>query len=58
MTGKIIMTAFMLLGLLKPSWLITITEFWKLGRKKPSEKDFKIMRIMCAVAIILIWVLL
>lgn len=58
MTGKLIMTALMLLGLIKPQWLMKITEFWKLGRKTPTDKDFKLMRIMCAVAIVLIWLLL
>lgn len=58
MTGKLIMTALMLLGLIKPQWLIKITEFWKLGRKAPTDKEFKLMRIMCAVAIVFIWFVL
>ncbi len=58
MTGKLVMTALMLFGLIKPELFIKVTEFWKLGRKKPTQNVYTATRVMCAIAIVLIWTML
>lgn len=54
MVGKIIMASLMLLGVVKPEWLIKITEFWKLDQNGPSPTMLILTRVISAIALVII----
>ncbi|MCD4713317.1 MAG: histidine kinase [Clostridiales bacterium] len=58
MVGKIFMTVLLAFGIINPSLFIKITEFWKFNRNAPTEKVLVATRILCVVAILLIWIML
>lgn len=58
MIGKISMTALLLFGIINPALFIKVTEFWKFDRKAPTEKVLLATKILCVVAILLIWIML
>ncbi len=57
MIGKIIMASLMMLGVIKPVWLIKLTEFWKIDRREPSALSIRLTRIISLIAFVIIWFL-
>lgn len=55
---KLVLTAILLIGVINPAFSIRISEVWKLGRKPPTEKVYKVTRIYSIIAIALVWILL
>ncbi|MBE0451412.1 MAG: histidine kinase [Clostridia bacterium] len=58
MAGKIFMSLLLAFGIINPSLFIKLTEFWKFDRKAPTDKVLFATRILCGVAILLIWIML
>lgn len=58
MIGKLVMTALMIFGLVKPELFLKVTEFWKLGRKAPNANTLKATQVLCGIAIVCIWIFL
>ncbi|MDH8679835.1 histidine kinase [Fusibacter bizertensis] len=53
---KLILTAILLLGVINPALSIRLSEAWKLNRKPPSEKVYRVTRIYSIIAIIIVWI--
>ncbi len=58
MLAKIIASLVLLLGVWKPAVFLRVTESWKYGRRKPTNLNMKLTRVMCIVAICSIWIFL
>lgn len=58
MVGKIFMTALLAFGIINPSLFIKVTEFWKFDRKAPTDKVLLATRVLCVIAIFMIWIML
>lgn len=58
MAVKIVLTVFLIFGIINPVLFIRITEGWKLGRKPPSAAVYRWTRILSFIAIVLVWIML
>ena len=57
MIQQIILTIIMLLGVLFPKGFIRVTEFWRIEKKQRDPLTYTLTRVLCIVAIVLIWVM-
>lgn len=55
MFQQIVFTIIMGLGLLFPKFFIKVTEFWRIEKRERDPLTYKLTRILCAIAIGLIW---